>query len=85
MTKYIATDAKTFQEHGVKFKSGQVVDISPETAAEYNRVCPGILKEYVLETVSPPPAIVPPAPVEDLVIVEELGDHTDAGFKQENV
>lgn len=66
--KYFATDSKSFPDHGVKFKSGEVVELTAEAAAVYNGIARGMFVPYESETHTPAPTVA--APVEPTVPVD---------------
>jgi hypothetical protein len=61
--KYFVTAPQNLASFNVKLKAGDIVELTPETAAAYNVACPGLVEEYDPEKHTPAPVPNPePAP-----------------------
>lgn len=59
--KYFVLKSHSFEDRGVKFKSGQVVDLTEGDVAVFNGIVPGMFEEYVPARHTPAPSDGQPA------------------------
>ncbi len=69
--KYFVSDSRSFPDHGVKFKAGQVVDLTADTAAVYNGIVPGMFQPYDAEKHTPTPKVEEATPETPVPTPEE--------------